>query len=440
MYVVVSSTTHMSIRPTSAVVRAVTDTGAVGPLSNRLRAVLAVGMRSNPVVSTGVLYSDEPPDVDTPGYFGYDDDYTEPYAKDDPRWGGNFQWVMERVKENPYYFSLASKTFRKKKELALVAVAAKGTLLLDVSDAFKNDRDIVMAALKEFPEGYNYISDELKSDDEIIRLAFSGGSGSFIYDFLPDYLKQNRDYMRLAVKESPIMMRALPDSAKRDRQFVLELVELNPGITWYIKDIYTDEEFWMAAVKASVRNLRYIPMSIPRTGKLLLELVHTNGRVLDELIENVHTDWKMDIAELSNDPSFRLAAATAERNPSMKMMGAILHDLEAAIKVLVEEKVLVIETERMRTARMERLEKYQDVLEKLANVPVVVPNGPIDTKIEELTALLNNPKKSKDLFKYRMERDMGDMLEETPSAKRARVATETRALAAGLAMSRHPVK
>lgn len=53
----------MSVR-TGAVVGAVAD-GGLGSLSNRLSAVLAVGIRSNPVVSTGVVgeYSDEPPDA-----------------------------------------------------------------------------------------------------------------------------------------------------------------------------------------------------------------------------------------------------------------------------------------------------------------------------------------------------------------------------------------
>ena len=61
----------------------------------------------------------------------------------------------------------------------------------------------------------------------------------------------------------------------------------------------------------------------------------------------------------------------------------------------------------------------------------------MDTKIQELTMLLNSPTKSEALFKYRMKRDLGDMLEETkPGAKRARVATEARALDAGFGMAR----
>ena len=118
-------------------------------------------------------------------------------------------------------------------------------------------------------------------------------------------------------------------------------------------------------------------------------------------------------------------------------MGAILHDLEDAIKPLVEEK-LIVETESMRTARMERLEQYQTMLDKLMTIPVQ-HGGPMDNKIQELIALLNHPTKSKDLVKYRMKRDLDDILEETPRAKRARVATETRALAAGRALPRMPV-
>ena len=94
-------------------------------------------------------------------------------------------------------------------------------------------------------------------------------------------------------------------------------------------------------------------------------------------------------------------------------------------------------------ARMERLEGYQTVLQQLAVSQHVVSGGPVEQKIEELTALLNHPKKSKDLLIYRRKRDMGDMLDEEetePSAKQARVATEARALDAGLRMSRCTVR
>jgi len=79
------------------------------------------------------------------------------------------------------------------------------------------------------------------------------------------------------------------------------------------------------------------------------------------------------------------------------------------------------------------------VLQKLAASQHVVPGGPIEAKLEELTALLNHPEKSEDLFKYRQRRDMRDMLEDEetkPGAKRARVATEARALDAGFGMAR----
>jgi hypothetical protein len=446
----------MSLRPTSAVVRAVTDTTGVAPLSNRLHAVLAVGMRSSPVctaVNTGVAYSDEPPDVDPDEWFGEGDDYREPYAKDDPRWSTDFEWVLQLVREKPYYVLLASKEFRKRRELAMAVVKGSGALVHMLSPLFRNDREIVKTALNDFAEAFEWVSDELKRDDDIIRSAFSGDNGGFVYVYLPEDLKQNRDYMRLAVKKYYTMFDALPESAKNDRIFVMELLELNSGIARYTVERYTDQEFWVVAVRAHAANMKRIPKIIPKTREFLLKLVQNNGDVLRWLMHkrklwfesfkesDTRLDWKMDIEELENEPDFRLAAATAERNPNMDMLGAILHDLEAAISVLVTEKLLIAETESMRTARMERLDAYQAMLDKLAAVPVQ-PNGPMDNKIQELIALLNNPSKSKDLFRYRTKRDLGDMLkgEETePSAKRTRVATEARALATGSALPRVPV-
>ena len=82
------------------------------------------------------------------------------------------------------------------------------------------------------------------------------------------------------------MIRALPASAKRDRQFLLELFELNQEIAKYIDDdTYTDEEFWIAVVKARPYYIKHIPLTIPRTRELLLKLVLSNGKVLGTLID-----------------------------------------------------------------------------------------------------------------------------------------------------------
>jgi hypothetical protein len=437
----------MSLRPTRAVVPVVTGANATAPLSNRLHAVLAVSMKSNPDVSTSV--DDEPPKPDVEMYFGDDDEYNEPYAKDDPRWGNDIEWVLERIREEPVYFVFVSREYRKREDFAMTLVSQGGIFLNELSPLFKNNREIVKVALKDFPFAYTWISNELKKDDEIIRIAFSGRDGERIFSYLPEDLKQNRDYMRLAVKASFGMFRALPESAKRDRQFVLELLKLNPLVHDNLSETYVDQEFWISAVKENETLVINIPRWTPKTRFFLLKLVQVNGNVLPILIHHQkqwyalfnqvddETDWGMDIEELENDPEFRMAAATAERNPNMKMMGALLEDIEAEIKSPL------LETDTPRDARMERLEGYQTVLQKLAASQHIHPGGPIERKIEELMALLNHPKKSEDLFKYRQMRDMGDILEDEetePGAKRARVATEARALDAGFRMKRCPVK
>ena len=439
----------MSLRPKSAVVCAVTGVGNVAQLSNRLHAVLAVGMRSNPTVS---VYSDEPPaGLGYNSYFGPDDEYDEQYAPNDPRWREDYSWVLERVRENALYFVLASKEFRKRRELAMAAVSGEGGLLQELSPLFKNDREIVKEALKTSSYAYTLISDEmLKRDDELIKLAFSSRRGEYIYTHLPDDLKEMKYYMRLAVKGDANMISYLPESAKRDRQFMLELLEINPDVAEYQEFYKNDPEFWIAAVRASKHNIEFIPLTVPKTRELLLKMVQANGNVFTVLIDlqkayfemfgtvNPHIDWKMDIKELRNEPDFRLAAATAERNPDFDMVNAILNDLEKKIPTLVRDELIVKEAVDIDNARAERLEAYGEVLEKLAAAVPFEAKKIIDT-IQELLALVNHPKESNELFQHRLKRDMGDMLgdEETePSAKRDRVATEVRALVSSLRMLR----
>lgn len=434
----------MSSRPTRA--------AGVPPAANRLAAVLATGLRVRPVARTGVVYSTEPPDVDVVAYLGEEDEEDPDYiSRDNPRWGNDFQWVVQRVRESPFYFVLASNEFRRSRELAIVTLNGSGDLLRYMSPAFKNDRTLVKLALKDFGEAFEFASDELKHDDDVIRAAFAGPGGAFVFNLLPEELKQNRDYMRIVVKLYIHAFDWFPIEAQRDRQFVLQLLELQPDITALssVRELYKDEDFWVAAVRARTHNYAFIPETTAKTRAFLLKLTHANGDVLAELIKHNdewflvfkstddRTDWKMDLKALyENDPEFRIAMATAETNRNTAMVSAILHDVEAAIKMLMKERLLV-ETDAVKRARLERLAGYETLLGTLA-ASGLEPGGDFELKIEELVALLNDPQRSPDFYEYRVKQAMDDiqMVDEERAQKRKR---ETDAFAAGAALPRLPV-
>ena len=461
----------MSIRPRSAVVRAVKD--AVPPRSGRLASVLAAGLRSAPVISplrTGAMYSEEPPAIDHDDQYGF-----EAYANRDPRWDTDIEWALEQLRDHPSKWVFASTEFRKTKRFALAMVTNSGHFLGRLSDLFKHDKDILTAALRTKTRpgilwfrlaAYHFVPEELKSDDYIIRLAFesAGKDGNLLYDALPDQAKLNREYIVLAVKANPMRgFRAIPDSAKRDRSFIIELIEQVPLVakTPYIRGAYKDDRFW-GDVLSRVGGLLIIPPFLPKTKSLLLAMVGANGDVLDELgsVQNKvisarpatiesgdHTLFTFfefgEYADLQKDPEIRIAAATAKRNPNMKMIGALVADLDVSIRGSMAERSIV-EDEAMERARMRRLQAYSDLLDKL--VISVSRYGPMETKISELDQLIqliNDPKGSKDFVLYRLFRDLeGTMMEddEQPSAKRARYATEASALTAGIAMDRIKIR
>jgi len=449
----------MSIRPKSAVVCAVTD--AVPTRSGRLASVLEVGMRSvlaTHPFRTGTVYSNEPPAIDHDDYFGY-----EEYANRDPRWDTDLEWAMEQVRSDPREFVFASTEFRKTKRFAMAMVAGNGYLLDNLSDLFKHDREIITAALRStssLGSAYDVVPEELKGDDEIIRTAFES-AGEYVievYEALPDSKKLNRAYMILAVKANALKgFREIPKSAQNDRAFVIDLIEQNVKVAAlrHVRNTYKDNRFW-ADVLSRTGELLIIPPRLPKTRSLLLAIVSANGDVLtqlasvqrsamfaqsasifagDHLLANFF-DFG-DYRKLEKDPEIRIAAATARRNPNVKMIGALIADLDASIHASVVERSIV-EDEAMKGARMRRLQAYSDLLDKL--VISVATHGPMATKIaelEELVQLLNDPNQSKDFVMYRFEDLEGTMMDdEQPSAKRARYATEASALAAGLAMDR----
>ena len=86
----------------------------------------------------------------------------------------NKKEALKAVKQNGWALEFASDELKNDREVVLEAVKEKGSAgfaLEYASEELKNDRKVVLEAIKEYGGALKYASDELKNDPELRKLA-----------------------------------------------------------------------------------------------------------------------------------------------------------------------------------------------------------------------------------------------------------------------------
>jgi len=294
------------------------------------------------------------------------------------------------------------------REVVLAAVALDGHALRNASEDLKNDREVVLAAVAQDANALMWASEALHNDREVVLTAVTQNGRVFLW--ASEELKNDREVVLAAVAEYGSALKFASDTLMEDRDFILLIVHNKP--------------FALEHVSYELKNDR----------EVVLAAVAQNGDALEYAV-----------GALEDDSQIRLAAATANLNPSLTAMAAIINDIEAELKVLLR-KTESVETDDMRSSRMDRLDAYAVVLGRLAAVQLqsVEPDGPaaqrlkeLEDRVEQLIQSIEHPQN--ELHLRRAKRNLGYIVGDDDAKKRARTSAEALALSIGRSMRRLPV-
>ncbi len=120
--------------------------------------------------------------------------------------------AIEQVKKNGYFLSDVSDEFKNDKEIVLAAVSNKGWTLKYASNELKNNKEIVLAAVSNNGYSLKYASDELKNDKEFVLAAVSNDGWSLQY--ASNELKNNKEIVLAAESNMRIIPSRIVQAGK----------------------------------------------------------------------------------------------------------------------------------------------------------------------------------------------------------------------------------
>lgn len=200
-----------------------------------------------------------------------------------------------------------------------------------LSDAFKDDRDVVLWAYTRTNfkrKDLFFVSERLRDDDDVADAAVEAWSGN--YSALSDRLKRKESLALLYIKNWPIGFESLPNPLKRDKNFVLAAVASKAEVIDYLPEMFqTDPEIISKAVQAYPGAYAYyLPLAPPELlndkGKVK-EIVSKYPKALLHLNNDLRNDEDVLSAALKKDASMVTSSSEVQTNRNLALKMAIIN-------------------------------------------------------------------------------------------------------------------
>ncbi|WP_253705262.1 DUF4116 domain-containing protein [Endozoicomonas ascidiicola] len=226
------------------------------------------------------------------------------------------------VRNSWYGLSHAPEAFKSDREVVLAVVSSDGLDLKYASQALKKDREVVLAACRSNSYALNYASDELKNDKALVLEVVSRTGAAleyasealkndpdvFIAALRQDYeafkyagadWKQNREAVLAVVRQHGYYLRNVADAFKQDAEIVSAAMENHTFAFHFAGDRFKDnEEYVRKAITQRTSNMEYASDRYRGNKQFVSEVIRQHGGNILEYVND----------ELKNDPQVVLTA------------------------------------------------------------------------------------------------------------------------------------
>jgi hypothetical protein len=188
-------------------------------------------------------------------------------------------------------FSMNS-SFSKEKLKAIELVKTNGNLLETLEEEFRNDKDVVLAAIEENPYSLNFASLELRNDPDVVIPALK--SDEEVYPFVGRLFKIDRNISLKVVKLDGLLLDLLILKFKDDREVVRVAIQQNlEALTLASSRLQKDVDFVLDVIKGQEWAIKYAHQSLLNHPKVLSE-------VSPEILQPLQEEYQQDLLDLKN--------------------------------------------------------------------------------------------------------------------------------------------
>ena len=197
-------------------------------------------------------------------------------------------YLANLINELSVYFNFKYTT----KAEALLIVESDGFALEYVSNEFKNNREVVLAAVNRNSEALKFASHELRADPEVVMAAVKENGYSLAYASAE--LRADRDIVIAAVERDGYALEYASDALKADREVVLEAMKRDISSNRYAKLSPKDMQWVLGSLpaKSAIANHQEADSKIDGCVGMLLHSYEKKQGLIEESVESTDEEFR----------------------------------------------------------------------------------------------------------------------------------------------------
>lgn len=225
--------------------------------------------------------------------------FDETTAEYKGRWGSpatSKEEALDRVSSmhDISYFADLYDCWKEDKDVVLAAVKQYPAVLKVVDKCFKKDKEIVLASMTNpgYSGSLQYVDDNLKKDKEVVVTAIE--RSIFNLDYADPIFKKDKEFIMNVFANAKYAddghaLKYVDDGLKADKEVVLAAINLTPDSIEYADDsLKADKEVVLAALASPGDSFKFVDKSLKNDKDVVSAA--KEQLTLDELIEQQHNE------------------------------------------------------------------------------------------------------------------------------------------------------
>lgn len=236
----------------------------------------------------------------------------------------DINWYIKKMKKKPSEYQWLDEELKANKEITLAAVKKDGSMFSYAPAEHYLDYELVLAAVKSYPENYKDLSEELRCNPSIIDAAMECGglleyvprsvatksiikkalsNDGMAIKFFPEFF-DNKELMLLAVSNNGFALKFCGEKLRKDREIVMAAVSNDGVMINYADDIFKDdEEVVRTAVNQNGLALGFTTRKFQKQRDICLMAVTNNSDAIEDVCPDLRNDEEIMKAAINGNCS-----------------------------------------------------------------------------------------------------------------------------------------
>ncbi|EFC36692.1 predicted protein [Naegleria gruberi] len=190
------------------------------------------------------------------------------------------------------------------RQLILDCILSERKVLENLNEEFRNDRELIRLAVKQHYGALEYASDELKNDRELVLEAILFDSTNFT--FASKELRMDTEILECTIIKDSTFLEYAPESVRRDREFVLRAIRnsFNTISQYFGYNLKEDRDLILEHAKRT-GSIETLPQEFKQDREIVLTAIQLYGSEFKYASRSLLNDRELLIIALRN--GFRLS-------------------------------------------------------------------------------------------------------------------------------------